>query len=74
MISDNLALDRHQGAHRFIPWGALVAIVVRERAKGSIDTFWCLVVLGARHIIYASAPLQNSWNIAARVESKLTKT
>ena len=49
IISDNAALYSHQSAHRFIPWGTLVAMVVRsvrlrgsrERidGKGSIDRF-----------------------------------
>jgi hypothetical protein len=30
MISDNLALYSDRGAHRFIPWGDLVAMVVRS--------------------------------------------
>lgn len=30
MISDNSALYNYRGAHRLIPWGALIAIVVRS--------------------------------------------
>jgi len=29
IISDNAALHGHRGAHKFIVWGALVAMVVR---------------------------------------------
>ena len=55
IISDNATLYSYRGAHRLIPCGALVAIVVRSaglRGAGEIERInwdvWCLVLMDAR--------------------------
>ena len=58
MLSDNEVLYRYRGAHRFIPWDALVAMVIRsaglrgtEDQERSMDMFgvWCLMPAHRRH-------------------------